>query len=131
MKPQRILLMEPGYFTKKFPSRVSFQIASFVAERGNILLDFIHTPQPSSSRRFEEGLHYIKKADLAIFLVEEESILVGLYLNLLISQGKKVLLFSTKPQIVEILKSMTYKPFFVYHYTEVAEIISVLKLFRL
>jgi hypothetical protein len=131
MEIQKILLIEPGYFAAQSPSPVSCHIASFIAERGNKLLSFILSPQPSSSRRFEEGLHFIKQADLAVFLVEEESLLVGIYLNLLLSQGKRTLLFSTKPQIVERLKSVTYKPFFVYLYKEVSEIISVLKLFKL
>jgi|GEM_PF-1403898 len=130
MRSQQILILEPELFNSLPLSLTLKKLTSFLAERGNKILNLELLTKRSSSGQFEKILHLLKDTDLAIFLINEESFFCAFFLSTLLLKAKQTLLFSQNPSVLRKAKQVTLKPFHTYFYQEIDEILQTLKLFK-
>jgi len=131
MATHRVLVIEPSLLSAVPLSTTARHLSSFLAERGNEVLNLKRSISRSPSRLFEEVLRLVKQTDLALILIDDESTVSGFFLALLLSRGKRTLLFSRNQELVDGLKAITLKESYVFHYRKTEEIINTLKLFRI
>lgn len=132
MSSLKALIFEDNYLSGGGLNNALRYYGSFLSERGHDVLNIsLILNKPPSTNIFEETLRLVKSADLAIFLLTKENLLLGFFMERLLKKQKKILCFTTNRSLFDHLHSITFANFYLYFTLEQKTVINTLKLFKL